>query len=90
MRKFPPREGDLPRDELCRRAEIMVDEAPCQVNVLFKFTCEHCGERCTLQEPNKLYEEGECFKCGHKTKIEVGGFTLQYLTHIPKPQPKDN
>lgn len=44
--------------------------------VHFKFTCEHCGERCMLSEPNQLFEYGECHVCGKETKIEVGGYTL--------------
>lgn len=79
--KHKPREGDLPRDELIRRAEEAV--APNGQwpggDVYFKFSCEHCGERCTLQEPNKLYENGECFVCGKSTPINYGGFTIQFV-----------
>jgi hypothetical protein len=46
--------------------------------VHFKFTCAHCGERCMLQEPNRLYEKGICHKCGKETVIERGGFALIY------------
>jgi len=76
--KIPPREGDLPVAELIRRAaaEILLDKKHgIDTSVHFKFTCENCGERCTLEEPNAIYEEGECHKCGHKTKIVVGGYS---------------
>lgn len=83
-RKFPPREGDLPRDELIDRANAAVDSYNCRVDVHFKFTCPHCGERCMLQEPNMLYENGECHKCGTVSPIEVGGFTLRIAINEPK------
>lgn len=90
---YPPREGDLPRDELCARAQQVLDEAELDphsmwhgynVEVLFKFTCQHCGERCTLAEPNRLYENGECFACGQTTKIDFGGYTLKGTIKPPK------
>lgn len=77
---YPPREGDLPREELMERAKEATTTGPWPgADVLFKFTCEHCGERCTLQEPNVLYENGECFRCGKITKIEFGGFTIHMV-----------
>jgi DNA-directed RNA polymerase subunit RPC12/RpoP len=45
-------------------------------NVYFKYTCEKCGERCTLAEANLLTEYGECYECGHETKLEKVGFLL--------------
>lgn len=76
-----PREGDLPREELVKRAiESTGPKGQWPgAEILFKFTCSHCGERCTLQEPNTLYEEGECFACNKKTKIEFGGFMVHYV-----------
>jgi hypothetical protein len=79
--KHPPREGDLPREELVKLAEYAIGpkgQWP-GATLMFKFTCEHCGERCTLQESNTLYEEGECFACGKMTKIEFGGFMVHYV-----------
>jgi len=75
----PRTHNDLPREELMARAQAALDQfarqgTPAHVN--FKFTCERCGTRCTLSDPNTLYEEGECFQCGHTTKIEKGGFAL--------------
>jgi hypothetical protein len=77
-KKFPPREGDLPVATLIRRAQdkIWADKRNgMYTHVLFKFTCENCGQRCTLEEPNTIFEEGECFECKHKTKIEFGGYS---------------
>ena len=75
----PRRHNDLPREELMRRADEAIQlfasqGTPAHVN--FKFTCERCGTRCTLSDPNVLYETGECFQCGHSTKITHGGFMM--------------
>lgn len=78
----PPREGDLPRDELVKRAQAAMEEwggRGADIDILFKFTCQWCGERCTLQEPNKLYENGECFACGKSTPIKWGGFSIHAI-----------
>lgn len=86
---YPPRPGDLPRDELVKRAQQAIQESPVPVQVYFKFTCPHCGERCTLQEPNKLYENGECFVCGKESPITVGGFSLHYIFNGTKKDSHD-
>jgi rRNA maturation endonuclease Nob1 len=78
-RKFPPREGDLPVAKLMERADEVIRRDLAKgihTDIMFKYTCEECGERCMLSEPNQLFEYGECHKCGHQTRIEVGGFTL--------------
>lgn len=78
---YPPRDGDLPRDELMQAAKEAT--APGGqwpgAEVYFKFTCEHCGNRCMFQEPNMLYEFGECSECGEETKVDVGGFTVHMV-----------
>ena len=75
MNIHPPQ--DLARDELMQLATETRQRYLGQGAVIhFKFTCEHCGERCTLQEPNVLYEFGECFQCGRETEITHGGFAL--------------
>lgn len=81
--KFPPREGDLTREELVKRANKAIADHNCHVDVLFKFTCPECGERCTLQEPNVLYENGECCSCGAVSPIQYGGFTLHMILNKP-------
>ena len=47
-----------------------------EVDVYFRFTCEYCGERCTFDKKNTLYEEGECAGCGKITKVLFAGFSL--------------
>ncbi len=66
---------DLPRDELMQAADDALKRYP-GAEIHFKFTCEHCGERCSLSDPNVLYESGECSNCGQLTPITQGGFSL--------------
>ena len=61
---------------MVKAAQQVLDESTVPVDIFFKFTCVHCGERCMLQEPNMLYEKGECHACGKETEIKVGGYTL--------------
>lgn len=79
--KYPPREGDLPRDELLKKAaqETGPHGHWPGATVMFKFTCEHCGERCMFQQDNTLFEYGECHACGKSTKVEFGGFSIHYV-----------
>ena len=64
---------DLPREELMEHANNWLKKIGGGY-IYFKFTCEECGTRCTLEEPNILYAQGECFHCGHKTQIREGGY----------------
>jgi hypothetical protein len=65
--------GDLPRDELMRRADIA-----CRIgwDVRFKFTCGACGTRCAFADLNKLWTDGECSSCRRSTTVVRGGFML--------------
>lgn len=77
--KYPHRDGDLPREELIKNADDAVQmyrRVGVEAEVSFKFTCEHCGKRLTLVEPNKLPERGECYVCGNEMEITHGGFML--------------
>jgi rRNA maturation endonuclease Nob1 len=70
-----PKPRDLPRDELIIAADEALKRYPGS-EIHFKFTCEHCGRRCMLADPNCLYERGICDNCGKETVISQGGFTL--------------
>jgi len=76
--KHPPRPGDLPRLQLAALANQEIERygGPDKCHVNFKFTCSHCGARCSLVEPNTLYEEGECCVCHGSTTITHGGLAL--------------
>lgn len=69
---------DYPRDEIQRMAEAAIRQhgGSTTARVFFKFTCGRCGARCTFNEPNRLYTEGECHACGFMTSIERAGFAL--------------
>lgn len=82
MSNHPPR--DLPREEIIAMADNIVKRDPFHTSVYFKFTCEHCGERCTFVEPNVLYEKGECQNCGGVTVILKAGYML-VITREPFP-----
>jgi len=66
---------DLPRQELMELAAETLRKYPGS-EIHFKFTCTHCGARCTLADANRLYERGECGDCGKLTTITKGGFRL--------------
>lgn len=86
MTKHLPREGDLPIEELVKRAAEKIHRDAkdgVSTDVHFKFTCEHCGERCMFEEPNQIYATGECHKCGKETKILVGGYTTVSRLGVP-------
>jgi DNA-directed RNA polymerase subunit RPC12/RpoP len=44
--------------------------------VYFKWTCSACGERVAFDEPNCLFEEGDCQNCGHRQEVTEGGYEL--------------
>jgi len=69
----PPK--DLPREQLMDLAGEVLKDHPGAI-VHFKFTCPHCGTRCTLQMPNVLFEDGECYNCGRTEPITNGGFMV--------------
>ena len=69
------RPKDLPRQEFLELAGRTRRSYPGST-IYFKFSCAHCGARCTLSDANTLYEQGECCKCGKLTKIDKGGFDL--------------
>ena len=78
----PPRKGDMTRIELAAMAEKAIADfgGSDHAEVFFEFTCQWCGARCTFNEPNKLWENGECAECGKTTHVKVGGFSL-HLHH---------
>jgi hypothetical protein len=71
--------ADYPRDQIEQMAlQAIARYGGSEVaRVFFKFTCDACGERCTFEEPNALFEVGVCHACGHETPVVVAGFALQ-------------
>ncbi len=72
---------DYPRDEITRRADAAIRKYGPSTLVYFKFTCERCGERCTFQDANMLWEEGECHACGLNQPVTKAGFALHWKAH---------
>jgi len=46
-----------------------------------KFTCEKCGVRQGIEEPNVFYTSATCESCGHETNLVVNG--CNYLLIMP-------
>lgn len=72
------RPTDYPREQIMKMAEEAIAKygGPSLARVYFKFTCPACGERCQFQDANKLYETGECHKCGQASEVKEAGFAL--------------
>jgi hypothetical protein len=53
-----------------------------------KFTCSCCGQRLTMEEPNKFSEAGYCEACDHVTNIKLHGcnFLLAKDMHCNTPK----
>lgn len=69
---------DLPRQELMDHANKFLEKYEGNACVFFKFTCKYCNARCAFEDPNVLYEEGECSECGRISIVDEGG----YIAHI--------
>ena len=71
-----PRQGemrmtkDYPLQECAEAAAKYIEHGG---TVFQKFTCEKCGQRLRIDEPNKFFPSGSCDFCGHVTNIEKRG-----------------
>lgn len=66
---------DYPKEELIKKASDLLKQSP-KAKVHFKFTCCHCGERCTMVEENTWRDWGECHVCGKLTEVTQGGLAV--------------
>ena len=71
---------DYPFEEVVMDAMKMTER---NCDVYQKFTCVGCGQRLTMEEPNRFYETGTCDKCPAVTDIRKMG--CNYILHI-KPR----
>jgi transcription elongation factor Elf1 len=62
--------ADKPIQEILEEVDPLVQAG---ATIHQKFTCDHCGARQTMTEPNKLYTSGLCEECGGTTNIEEKG-----------------
>lgn len=81
-------EGDLPAEEIVKRAQEVIDRGGF---VFFKFTCEFCGSRQTGATPNTFHSAGYyCDECGELCRpkkygimaIFTKGLTRERLLNI--------
>jgi len=56
--------------EIAAACDLMIAQGR---DIYQKFTCRGCGQRLTMEEPNRLYTHGTCDKCGAVTDIERQG-----------------
>ena len=68
--------NDYPFNEVCAQARAYAEQG---FNVYQKFTCSGCGNRLTIEEPNKFYETGSCDNCSTITNIREKG--CNYMLH---------
>lgn len=61
---------DYPFEECAKSAQELMRRG---WTIHQKFTCEKCGQRLTIEEPNVFYTKGSCDKCGHVTDIKAKG-----------------
>ena len=62
--------ADHPIEECAKTANDLIKQGH---QVHQKFTCEMCGSRQTIEEPNVFYTSGKCEECSHTTDIKKKG-----------------
>ena len=65
-----PKNIDYPFDEICSAVKKFLDKG---ITVHQKWTCDYCGARNTMEEPNKMFTSGACEDCGKVTNIKKRG-----------------
>jgi hypothetical protein len=68
---------DYPFADCATKAEAL---AAAGHEVFQKFTCDGCGSRLTIDEPNVFHETGACDKCNVITDIKRKG--CNYMVHM--------
>lgn len=63
---------DFPWPEVVAKVIKIIDTRP-DAYCYQKYTCAGCGNRLTIEEPNKFYETGSCDKCDTITNIKERG-----------------
>lgn len=62
--------NDYPFDEVVKKAKEIIAQGG---TIHQKFTCEKCGARLGMEEPNVFHATGHCDQCGHITNIRARG-----------------
>jgi len=70
---------DHPFEEIVKAVEAKIKQG---VDCFQKFTCENCGSRQTIDEPNVFYTEGICEECKHTTSMLKRGCNYMAIFSI--------
>jgi hypothetical protein len=62
--------GNFPLDEIIAQANERIADG---ATVYQKFTCDGCGQRLTIEEPNTFHVKGACDQCDVITDIRKSG-----------------
>jgi hypothetical protein len=75
-----PKPKDYPFNEITLAIERLAAQG---AQCFQKWTCEQCGERFGMDEPNTLYKTGYCESCNHVTNIEERGCNYAIVMRGP-------
>jgi hypothetical protein len=67
---MPIKSPDCPFYETAEDAEKWVKKG---CTVFQKFSCEKCGSRQTMENPNAFHTKGRCEECGHVSDLIENG-----------------
>jgi len=71
--------NDYPFEEIAEDAgKILAQDK--NASVYQKFSCENCGSRQTIDEPNRFYTLGKCEECSHVTDLRRRGCNFMVMT----------
>ena len=73
--------NDYPFYECSRAADKLIEEGH---EVHQKFTCDGCGQRLTIEEPNVFHKLGACDKCNAITNIEYKGCNYLVISKVQR------
>lgn len=71
---------DFPFDEVAETAMDLMEQG---ITIFQKFTCAGCGQRLTIDVPNKFFIEGTCDKCKTVTNIKKQGCNYTAMSGVP-------
>jgi hypothetical protein len=78
--------NDYPLHDIAQSVQRLINDG---ATVYQKFTCDKCGSRQTIEEPNRLFASGTCEACGHTTDIVKRGcnYMVHYKIALPLGHP---
>lgn len=61
--------SDYPIEDCVATASAIKNKMGDKVAIHQKWTCQHCGARQTMEQPDTFYTRGRCEECGKVTVI---------------------